>query len=105
MEKPSAVKMLDAVTATGLSERHAPRSAKRTFQATGATSAGAGSAVVDILASNDGVGFLVIGTISLTLGVTSVTDGFASDAPWLYIKADLKTLTGTDATVTVTMGG
>ena len=96
--------LLDAVTSPTVSGAKAPRAAKRTFQATGATSAGAGAATVNVQASNDGVNWILIATISLVLSTTSATDGLASDAPWRYVRADLSALSGTDATVTVTMG-
>jgi hypothetical protein len=74
----------------------------RTFQATGATTAGAGAAQVAILASNDGVGWITLGTINLTLGTTPVTDGIASSAAWKSVKAQLVSISGTGAAVTVT---
>lgn len=102
--KPSSVKIIDAATGTVTGEKHEPRDAKRTFQATGQTSAGVGAVAVDIEASNDGTNFLLIATISLTLGTVTTTDGFASDAPWKVIRARVTSISGTDAAVTVWMG-
>jgi hypothetical protein len=102
--KPSSVKIINAALVAGVGERHEPRDAKRTFQATGFTTAGAGAAAVSIQASNDGTNFLEIGTISLILGVAVTNDGFASDAPWRYIRAELVSISGTNAQATVWMG-
>jgi len=86
MEKPSVVNILTAATTTGAGSIHLPWGTKRTFQAVGNTSAGAGSA------------------INLTLATTVATDGAASDAGWKYVRANVTTLTGTGANVTVIMG-
>ena len=89
---------------TGAGEAHQPVNERRTFQAVGATSAGAGSAIVDIQGSLDGVNWITIATITLVLAVTVATDGFASDAAWRYVRANCTTLTGTNASVQVYMG-
>ena len=95
-----------AVTGAGASVSMAEKDnlADNTFQAIGTTTAGAGAASIDIEVSNNGVNWLVLGTITLTLGVTAVSDGFAANAAWLYTRADLKTVSGTGAAVTVLMG-
>lgn len=101
-----------AVTKTGAGATITPASPKRTFQALGTTSAGVGAATIVIQASNVAVpstdaasaDWLTLGTITLTLGTTQVTDGFASDAPWLHVRSRVTDISGTDATVTVLMG-
>lgn len=109
MPKQSSVKMLDAVTATGASARHSPWDDKRTFQARGSTSAGAGSATIKIQVSNveapsADTDWIDAGTITLTLSTTVTTDGFAQDASWRHVRANVTAISGTDATVTVWMG-
>lgn len=76
----------------------------KVFHIHGTTSAGAGSAECDILASNDGIAYATLDTLSLTLGTTRTHDTYANTAAWKYIKANLKTLTGTDAEVSMAMG-
>lgn len=76
----------------------------KTFQAVGTTSSGTGSAIVSIDVSNDGTNFLSAGTITLTLGTAATSDGFVLQAPWLYIRANCTTLTGTGTKVKVLMG-
>ena len=78
--------------------------AAKTFQATGATTAGAGSATVQIEVSNDRVGWITAGTITLTLSTTAATDGFVMSAPWGHVRANVTAISGTGANVTVTMG-
>lgn len=77
-----------------------------TFQAYGTTSAGAGAAVILIQGSNVDVtaNFITIGTIGLTLGTSSTSDGFTTTAPWKYVRAKVSSISGTNATVSVVMG-
>lgn len=93
-------------TGSGVSTRAA--TIKRTFQAYGATSAGAGSATIVIEVSNvqaPGVNdWITAGTIVLTLSTTRTSDGFTSDAPWTWVRARVSAISGTDATVNVLMG-
>jgi hypothetical protein len=93
------------VTVTGTGAWLYKDSPEATFQAT-VTGTGAVDAEVVIEFSNDGVNALETegGTITLT-GTTSSSDGFTTtSAPWKYARANLSTLTGTDALVQVLMG-
>lgn len=96
--------ILSAATATGAGSVFTPWGAKRTFQAYGTTSAGAGAASINIEGSNDSSNWLTIGNISLTLATTASNDGFASDAPWRFIRANVASISGTNASVSVVMG-
>lgn len=75
----------------------------RTFQAS-VSGTGAVSATVNIEVSNDNANFLFLDTIWLS-GTGSDSDGFVSDAPWAYVRADLTAISGTGAEVDVIMGG
>ena len=57
---------------------------------------------VDIEVSNDSIGWIHMGTI--TLSDTTLVDGFVSLSPWAYVRAKVVSISGTDAFVTVTMG-
>jgi len=113
MSNISSVKLLDTVTVTGASVKHFLRHPKRTFQAKGTTSAGVGSATIKIQVSNEfapGVGdtstdWIDAGTITLTLGTAQTSDGFALDAAWKWVRANITALSGATATVSVRMGG
>ena len=100
--------LLDAVIVNGAGAVQTEFFERRTFQAIGHTSAGAGTATVEIQASldpnEDSNTWITIGSMAIVLGTTKVVDGFASDAPWRKIRAKLSNLTGTGATVTVLMG-
>jgi hypothetical protein len=76
----------------------------RTFHASGATSAGAGSATIAIKGSMNGASWDTLGTITLTLGTTATSDGFTSDDRYALVRADVTAISGTNASVTVTMG-
>ena len=97
--------LLSAAAAVGASAAIDVRGkANMTFQASGATTAGAGSAVVVIDVSNDGVNWIVAGTITLVLSTTTSTDGFAAQAAWSFVRARVSAISGTGATATVTLG-
>jgi hypothetical protein len=84
---------------TGVPIPHAPAS----FQAV-VTGTGAVTAVIACQVSNDGINWLTAGTISLS-GTTTATDGFPMTAPWLYVRGNITSISGTSAAVTLTMGG
>lgn len=85
-------------------DRRIEDSQKRVFQAVGTTTAGAGAATVLVQGSLDDTNWLTLGTISLTLGTTATSDGFATDAPWTYIRGNCSAISGTGATVTLFVG-
>jgi len=83
-----------------------PWNGRMTFQANGATSAGAGTATILIEASLDNTNFILLGTLTLSWTNPALgSDGIAIDAPWQFIRARITALTGTDATINVFAGG
>lgn len=76
----------------------------KTFQASGKTSSGSGAVSVAVEVSNDNTNWIVMGTISLTLGTTNATDGFVSIANWTYVRGNVTSISGTGATVSLFMG-
>lgn len=99
-----------ATTATaGTAQPLTMEQGKATFQAYGTTSAGAGAATIKIQVSNVDVpgtnDWLDAGTMTLTLGTTSTSDGFAMDAAWVWVRSNVTAISGTGASVTVRMGG
>lgn len=104
--------LLNAATTTGAGTAWHPRDVPATnsynfhsFQASGSTSASTGAATVLIQVSNDGVNYITLGTITLTLGTSSTSDGFAAINTWEYYRANLSAVSGTGATVSVYMKG
>jgi hypothetical protein len=104
--------LLDAATTTGAgpawNERDTTANSTyvfHTFQAVGSTTAGSGAATVIIQVSNDGVNYLTMGTITLTLGTSETTDGFAVINNWNFYRANLSAVSGTGAAVSVYMKG
>ncbi len=107
----NSVALLSAATATGYGEAMNARDTRRTFQALGTTTAGAGAAVIEIYVSNvpspvtaTDVEWKLLGSISLTLGTTKTNDGFASDAGWRWVRAKVASISGTNASVDCYMG-
>lgn len=105
------IRLFSAKTATGYSSIIQPKSLNKTFQAYGTTTAGSGASVIKIWGSNvvspasgTDVDWVLLGTITLTLGTTQTTDGFASAAAWRHIKAEVDSISGTNASVNVTIG-
>lgn len=76
--------------------------APATFQAT-VSGTGTVTATVLIQVSNDGTNWITLGTITLS-GTTSATDGFASSAPWAYVRSNCTAISGTSAALSVVMG-
>ena len=76
---------------------------KAAFQAN-VVGTGAVTATIVFDVSNDGTYACstVLGTITLS-GTTSSTDGFTTDAPWKYVRARVTAISGTNATVAVSM--
>lgn len=102
--------LISAQTTTDASPLHPARvdafPAKRAFQAYGSTSAGAGAAVIEIYGSLFGITgtWVLLGTITLTLGTSVTNDGFPGDAPWPYLTVKVVSISGTNAAVTVAVG-
>jgi hypothetical protein len=104
--------LLSNATTTGAGDAWHPRDVPATntynfhsFQAAGATSASTGAATVLIEVSNDGTNYITMGTITLTLGTSSTSDGFAVINTWEYYRANVSAISGTGATVSVYMKG
>lgn len=95
--------LLNGVTATGAGSGYRVIGKDRTFQANGTTTAGAGSATVKVQVSNNNVDWIDAGTITLTLATTSSSDGFASDAAWAHVRGNVTAISGTGASITLTM--
>lgn len=100
----SVLTVLAAQNAIGDGMAQYKDSPKSAFQAT-VVGTGAVTATVVLEASNDGKYWLAtpLGTITLS-GNGAASDGFTSDAPWKFVRARVTALTGTGASVTVTMG-
>ncbi len=74
----------------------------KSFQAVGIMSTGAGSSTIKIEVSNDGINFVTLGTIGLTLSTTAATDGFACSVTWAFVRANISAITA-NGIVTVLM--
>ncbi len=103
MGNVTVFKLHNARTTTGSGPALDLGGGKKTFQAYGTTTAGAGAATIKIQVSNDDsdANWLDLGTITLTLATTVSNDGFASTAAWKYVKANVTVISGTGASVTV----
>lgn len=96
--------LLASATATGAGSTFGPiPSGERSYQAV-VTGTGAVTATVLIQVSNNVSlqGWATLGTITLS-GTTTATDGFVSNGAWAYERANVSAITGTGATVDVTL--
>lgn len=93
----------DRTTTLAPSPAIQPLEHNKSFHFYGNVSAATGSAACDIEGSNDGETFAVIDAMTLTLGTAVTHDTYQNDFGWAYIRANLKTLTGTGAEVTLVM--
>lgn len=102
----SVIKLLDAVEATGEGAVF-PAGAKyrpeRSFQAL-VEGTGAVTAEISVEATLDNENWMSVGIITLS-GTTTDTDGFVIDAPWIAYRGNCTDISGTDAAVTLWMGG
>lgn len=95
----------DKTTTTTISQCTALQpGGKNAFQAFGSTSSGSGAATVVVQGSNDASNWVTMGTITLTLGTTATSDGFASDASWAVVCGYVSAISGTGASVTLNVG-
>lgn len=105
IRKVGVLPLLSSVTTTGASSQQEPFHTNRSFEAYGATSAGAGAATIKIQVRNsEDADWKDLGTITLTLSTTTSGDGFVTSAAWRYVRANVTAISGTDATVSVNMG-
>ena len=100
--------LLDDVSTTGAGGK-APLIKKgdssATFQATVNGTSGTVTATIDIEVSNNEEDWISMATISLSASApVADSDGFASNASWAFVRANLTAITGTGASVTVVMG-
>ncbi len=100
--------LLSAVTTTGAGTAYMPFTLDKSFIACGTTSAGVGAATVKVEVSDLdaplSTEWIVLGTITLTLGTARTCDGFASAARWKWWRGNVTAISGTTGTATLTMG-
>lgn len=102
--------ILTGATAVVAGEAFRPATVFRTFHVYGATTAGAGAATVIVEVSNISPpsaangDWILLGTVTLTLGTTRTSDGFGSSLPWTHVRARVTAISGTGASVDVRMG-
>lgn len=109
MPKIRSDKILEAATATGAGKIRTAWTPNLTFEAVGVAS-GVGAVEVRIEASLvvnplDDEDFVELGTITLVLLAGKISDGFAIDASWRHIRANVISISGSNAQVDVYMGG
>ena len=104
--------LLNAATTTGAGEAWNPRDTsayatyvQHSFQAKGTVASSTGAAVILIQVSNDGTNYITLGTITLVLGTVATSDGFACANTYEYYRANVSSISGSTATVTVYMKG
>jgi hypothetical protein len=101
--RPSAIALLDAVTATGAGPSHSLWGDEKSFQVSHSTSSGAGSATVIVQVSNDGSAWIDAATFTLTLSSSVGTEGFTRNGTWKFVRGYVSAISGTDAQVTLTV--
>lgn len=102
--KPAQQSLGTDITSTGAQTAFEPWGHVTTFHGYGSTSSGSGAASIKIQVSNDGVSYIDMGTITLTLSTTVSADGFSAVVPWRYYRMNVSSISGTGAKVSVIMG-
>lgn len=107
----SVVTLLSARTTTGgcTAVNASQFNPLRIFHANGSTSAGAGTAEIEIRGGVTAANVTtVLGTISLTLSTSATAaagnGGFVSHANWPFVCANVNSISGTDASVNASIG-
>jgi len=77
---------------------------QKTYEAHGTTSAGAGAATVVVQGSNSGLSWSTLGTITLVLSTTDSSGSFTSSDRYQWLRANVTSISGTGATVSITAG-
>lgn len=99
------LQLLSAATTAAAGTPMVNQNGQKTYQASGTTSAGAGSATIVVQGSNDnGASWDTIGTITLTLGTTRTSDSFTSADRYAAVRGNVTAISGTDASVNLIMG-
>ncbi len=97
--------LLGATATTGVGQAFTNYAERSTYQVTGKTSAGSGSATVRVEVSNDELDWLEAATVTLALVAAEYSsDGFVLCAPWRFVRANVVAISGTGAFVIVNMG-
>ena len=103
MKEVTASNLLLDKTTTGAGSSSGPApSGRKSFQVI-VNGTGVVSATVDIEVSNNNSNFFAMTTVAVT-GTTTANDGFATDAPWRYYRANVTAIAGTGAKVSVLVG-
>lgn len=99
--------ILKDVIATGPGTAYNVNTPGKTLQLIGQTESGVGAALVVIEATNDPTkqSWIPLGTITLVLGTTPTTDGFAVHSQWDYIRGNVSSISGTGAVLQLLMSG
>jgi expansin (peptidoglycan-binding protein) len=96
--------LLSNVIATGASASVNLYSSRFTLQSSGTVTANSGAATILCEVSNDNVNWTSLGNVSLTLGTVSTNNTITVDAKFVWVRANVTAISGTNATVSVIMG-
>lgn len=96
--------ILSAATTVAAGTSVAGQGAPKTYQASGTTTAGSGSATVLVQCSNNDTNWDTLGTITLTLSTTTSSNSFLSSDRCLRLRGNVTAISGTGASVTLTLG-
>jgi hypothetical protein len=103
-ENSQVVTMLSAATTAAAGAAVSGARGVKTFQADGTTSAGSGSATIQVQGRVGRASWDVIGTITLTLGTTATSDSFTSDDRYTELRGNVTAISGTNASVNLYYG-
>lgn len=104
MPNPGVVRQLLSSTVAVVGPLNdVPSVGLRSFQHTLTSTAGNCTATVAIEVSADGTNFMNLSTTTFSSAASPQFDGFTSQAPWPFVRANLTAITGTGARVVTTM--
>ena len=96
--------MLTAATTVAAGSAVSSFRGVKTYQANGTTSSGAGAATIVVQGAHNNINWDTIGTITLTLATTTSSDSFTSEDHYPLVRGNVTAISGTGASVNLTMG-
>ncbi len=91
-------------TTTGATDAAQPLGLHRTFHGFGNVTASTGAAEIEVQVSNDGTNWIIADTLALVLGTTVTSDSYENLYAWKYVRGSVKSISGTNAKVSLIMG-
>src|SRR5574340_321535 len=103
-QRANYLSVVTGATTTGAKTAVRSVNVDKTYQFTGSTTAGTGTAAITLEGSNIQNSWNTVGTSTLTLGTVTTSTSINSSDRFTWIRANITSIVGTGAAVGVTAG-